>query len=96
MRPAVDHTFNSLAEVYRNKVATFLLTGMGHDGAEGCYNLKSAGSGVVLQDKASSVVWGMPAAATEIGAYDRIESLDTCCLLLQRILKNAAQLKKSA
>jgi len=60
VRPSVDVLFNSLARNINLKMAAFVLTGMGEDGAQGAKLLKQAGVDIYVQDKMSSVVWGMP------------------------------------
>lgn len=67
-RPAVDVLFRSAAKALGRNVAAALLTGMGRDGAEGLLALRNAGARTIAQDEESSVVYGMPAAAVEIGA----------------------------
>ena len=66
-RPAVDELFASLAAYPRAGVAA-LLTGMGRDGAEGLLRLRQAGWHTIAQDERTSVVWGMPGAAHQLGA----------------------------
>jgi two-component system chemotaxis response regulator CheB len=66
-RPAVDVLFRSVAEVYGSASLAVVLTGMGQDGLIGCKAIAAAGGGVVVQDEASSVVWGMPGAVTRAG-----------------------------
>jgi len=66
-RPAVDELFASLAAGRQRGVAV-LLTGMGRDGAEGMLRLRRAGWHTIAQDQATSIVWGMPGAAVELGA----------------------------
>jgi two-component system, chemotaxis family, protein-glutamate methylesterase/glutaminase len=73
---AVDTLFDSVARELGSSSATFLLTGMGRDGASGLLNAKRAGSMTVAQDEASSVVFGMPAEGIKLGAAQRILSLD--------------------
>jgi two-component system chemotaxis response regulator CheB len=67
-RPSVDVLFQSAARSCAKKTIALLLTGMGDDGARGLAALREAGAYTVAQDKQSSVVYGMPAAATERGA----------------------------
>ncbi len=74
-RPAVDPMFRSLAAVYGAGVLGLILTGMGADGAKGCVALSDAGGRFVVQDEASSVVWGMPGAAAATGRAERIMPL---------------------
>lgn len=68
LRPAVDKMFISAAEVYKNKAFAVLLTGMGKDGAEGCYEIIQKGGFTVAEDESTCVVFGMPKAAIEKGA----------------------------
>lgn len=71
-RPAVDVLFRSAAEVYRGAVISVVLTGMGQDGLIGVRALKSHNASVIVQDAASSVVWGMPRAIAEAQLADSI------------------------
>jgi two-component system chemotaxis response regulator CheB len=71
-RPAVDVLFRSAASVYGGGVLAVVLTGMGSDGVAGCRVLRSAGSAVLVQDQATSAVWGMPGAVTAAGLADRV------------------------
>ena len=74
-RPAVDPMFRSLAVVYGAGVLGLILTGMGVDGAKGCVALPDAGGRFVVQDEATSVVWGMPGAAAATERAERIMPL---------------------
>jgi two-component system chemotaxis response regulator CheB len=75
-RPSVDVLFESLAEELGSETAACLLTGMGKDGARGLLALRHAGALTFAQDEASSVVFGMPKEAIEMGAADRVLALD--------------------
>ncbi|WP_280948729.1 chemotaxis-specific protein-glutamate methyltransferase CheB [Methyloligella halotolerans] len=66
-RPSVDLLFESLVQVYGPAVLGVILTGMGADGAEGAGAIARTGGSVIVQDQASSVVWGMPGAAANAG-----------------------------
>lgn len=66
--PSIDVFFSSLARHRCTKALAVLLTGMGKDGARGLLELRRAGWRTIAQDEASSVVYGMPKAAVEIGA----------------------------
>lgn len=74
--PAVDVTWKSVVKNFDGRIAAFLMTGMGEDGAAGLRLLKDAGAACVAQDEASSVVWGMPGAAVRDGTSDVVLSLD--------------------
>ena len=66
-RPSVDPMLRSLEDAYRGRITVAILTGMGHDGREGCRGVVAAGGQVIGQDEASSVVWGMPGAVVNAG-----------------------------
>ncbi len=74
-RPAVDVLFRSAAELYSGAVIGVVLTGMGQDGLRGAEELKSRGAYIIAQDRATSVVWGMPGAVAEAGLADAIVGL---------------------
>lgn len=67
-RPSVDVLFGSLLHAGVGPGTAVLLTGMGRDGAAGLLALRKAGWHTIAQDEATSVVWGMPGAAVQIGA----------------------------
>jgi len=72
-RPSVDVLFNSIAKVYKKSVLSIILTGMGDDGYKGIANLKkNLDCFSVIQDEASSVVWGMPRAVFDNNLHDMI------------------------
>jgi len=71
-RPAVDALFTSAARCGGRHATAVILTGMGHDGAAGMKTLKAAGASTIAQDEATSVVFGMPRAAIELGVVDRV------------------------
>jgi two-component system chemotaxis response regulator CheB len=75
-RPAVDALFTSVAELYGGAVLAVILTGMGQDGLRGVEILRARGARVLVQDEASSVVWGMPGAVANAGLADRVLPLD--------------------
>ncbi|MCH2131967.1 MAG: CheB methylesterase domain-containing protein, partial [Pirellulaceae bacterium] len=66
-RPAVDVLFRSVAETYGRHALAVVLTGMGSDGLDGCRHLVERGAMVLIQDRESSVIWGMPGAVAEAG-----------------------------
>jgi two-component system, chemotaxis family, protein-glutamate methylesterase/glutaminase len=76
VRPSATVLFKSAAAVYGAAVAGVLLTGMGDDGALGLKAIHDAGGITLAQDEASSVVYGMPRAAAELGAVDRVLPLE--------------------
>lgn len=75
-RPSVDMAFSSLARCYGGAAAGVLLTGMGQDGAQGLADIARAGGLTIAQDEESSVVFGMPKRAIELGAARQVLPLD--------------------
>lgn len=67
-RPSITTTFLSLAEHYRGNLLGIILTGMGRDGADGLKKIYDYGGVTIAQDEATSVVYGMPKAASDLGA----------------------------
>jgi two-component system, chemotaxis family, protein-glutamate methylesterase/glutaminase len=75
-KPAVDPMFSSAAAVWGGSSLALVLTGMGSDGARGAAEIVAAGGGVVAQDEATSVVWGMPGSVANAGLCSAILPLD--------------------
>ncbi len=75
-RPSVDPLFVSAAELYGDRVLAVILTGMGEDGLRGCRAVREAGGQVLVQDRVSSVVWGMPGAVAKAGLANDILAID--------------------
>lgn len=74
-RPAADVLFRSAARAYGPNVLAVVMTGMGQDGLRGCEAVKEAGGQVIVQDEATSVVWGMPGFVSRAGLADRVLAL---------------------
>lgn len=75
-RPSVDVMFQSVAGTAGRNAVGVILTGMGRDGAEGLLSMREAGAATIAQDESTSVVFGMPRAAIEVGAAQRVAPLD--------------------
>jgi two-component system, chemotaxis family, protein-glutamate methylesterase/glutaminase len=75
-RPSATRMFTSLAQRFGPRVVGVVLTGMGRDGAEGLAAILAAGGKTLAQDEATSVVYGMPRAAVEAGAVQRLMPID--------------------
>jgi two-component system chemotaxis response regulator CheB len=76
VRPSVDVTLFSVAEVFGGSVSVAILTGMGRDGADGAARVEAAGGHVFAQDEATSVVYGMPRVTFERTRHARQLPLD--------------------
>jgi two-component system chemotaxis response regulator CheB len=81
-RPSATVLFDSVAREYRGAAVGVLLTGMGEDGAAGLRTLKAQGAITVAQDEATSIVFGMPAAAISMGVVDHVLSPERIASLL--------------
>lgn len=68
--PSVNALFDSAAALNAKRIIAVILTGMGDDGASGLLSLKKAGAYTIGQDEKSSLVYGMPKSAYDIGAVD--------------------------
>lgn len=71
-RPSIDVLFKSVAENIGKNSIGVLLTGMGKDGAEGLLDIKNSGGETMVQDEATSIVFGMPKEAIDIGAAETV------------------------
>lgn len=76
VRPAVDITMNSAAEVIDDPLVGVVLTGMGEDGAAGITGIKAVGGRTIAQDEETSAVFGMPKRAIETGYVDEVLPID--------------------
>lgn len=85
-RPAVDVLFRSAAEVV-GPVLAVVLTGMGHDGARGAESIVRRGGTVLAQDRATSVVWGMPGAVAAAGLAEELLPLGEIATAVVRRLR---------
>lgn len=87
-KPSVDVMFDAISETVKQKCIGVILTGMGQDGAKGMLKMKQAGAFTIAQDEHTSVVWGMPRVAVEIGAATQIAPLDKIPKMICDALKN--------
>jgi two-component system, chemotaxis family, response regulator WspF len=85
-RPSVDVFFASLAKNWPRPGVAALMTGMGRDGAVGLLKLRGLKWRTIAQDESSSVVWGMPKAAVEIGAAEEILPLSEIAEAIERLV----------
>ena len=75
-RPSVDLLFRSAASVYGAGALAVVLTGMGTDGLDGCRAVRMAGGRILVQDRQTSTVWGMPGAVAGAGLADQVLPLE--------------------
>ena len=75
-RPAVDVLFRSVAHSYGATALALVLTGMGHDGLLGATAIRDAGGDVIVQDEATSVVWGMPGFVARAGLASQVMPIE--------------------
>jgi two-component system chemotaxis response regulator CheB len=71
-RPSADVLFRSVAKIFGRNALALVLTGMGHDGTDGCQHIQDRGGQVIVQDEATSVVWGMPGFVVKGNLADSI------------------------
>lgn len=87
-KPSVDVLFHSAAKCTGANAVCVLLTGMGADGAMGMQAMQTAGAKTIVQDEASSVVWGMPGAAFKLGCADYVVPLDDIAAKILTLVKS--------
>lgn len=95
VRPCANFLFESAAKTWGNKLLGVVLTGMGADGAEGAVAIKEAKGAVIIQDKETCTVWGMPRAAFEFGAYDKMLGIDAIASLVSKLSGDALEVLSS-
>jgi two-component system chemotaxis response regulator CheB len=86
VRPSATALLQSVARVYGAEAIGVVLTGMGDDGALGLQALHARGGVTIAQDEASSVVYGMPKVAVELGAVDYVRPLDRIAATIMTLL----------
>jgi two-component system chemotaxis response regulator CheB len=84
--PSVDKFFYSIAKNFRKLAVGILLTGMGKDGALGMKAIKTVGGSTIAQDASTSIVYGMPKAALELKAVDKIVALPHIHAIMKRMI----------
>lgn len=84
-KPSVDVLFRSAANTIGSNAIGIILTGMGDDGARGLKELKNTGAYTIAQDEESCVVFGMPKVAIELGAVEKILSLNSIAKFVMKM-----------
>ena len=88
-RPSVDVLFRSVANAYGRGALAVIMTGMGSDGLDGCEEIKRRGGSILVQDKKTSIVWGMPGFVVEAGLADAVLPLkDISAEILKRVRRS--------
>lgn len=82
-RPAADVMLRSVAAIYGASTLAVVLTGMGEDGMRGCRTVHERGGRILVQDEATSVVWGMPGAVANAGLASAILPLPAIAEAIQ-------------
>jgi len=96
VRPAADVTLRALAPIWRERLLTVVLTGMGTDGRDGAATVKEHGGTVFVQNEATATVYGMPRAVAEAGLADRILPLNRIAAAITEWAAESAGAKASA
>lgn len=86
-RPSVSALFRSVAENHGGRALGVILTGMGTDGSDGLLELRRSGGITIAQDEATSAVFGMPRAAIELGAAERVLPLGAIADAIQEAVR---------
>lgn len=94
VRPCADITMESAAKNFNGMIIGAIMTGMGRDGAVGAAKIRDKGGYVIVQDKETSVIYGMPKAAAESGAYDEIAPLGSIADRINGAVSRAPEARK--
>jgi two-component system chemotaxis response regulator CheB len=86
-RPSADCLFESVAALYQNRALGVIMTGMGRDGASQLAEMRKQGAWTLGQDEESSIVYGMPRVAFELGAVQRQVSLENMAKEINELVR---------
>ena len=86
VRPAADFLFETAGAIYKEQLLGIVLTGMGEDGAAGARYIHNLGGGIIIQDKESCVVFGMPGAVFVNDTYDDIMKINEMSDYLKTVI----------
>jgi two-component system chemotaxis response regulator CheB len=90
VKPAADPLIESVARAYGADTIGVVLTGMGSDGADGLVAVNGSGGHTIVQDEATSVVWGMPGAAVKRGAAQQVVPLSDVAGAIRRAVQEGS------
>lgn len=88
VRPSVNMTMISASEVYGSSLVGVILTGMGHDGGFGMKSIKKRGGHTIVQNKKTSVIFGMPQSVIDLNAADHILDLGEISAKISKEVQN--------
>ncbi|MGC8480916.1 MAG: protein-glutamate methylesterase/protein-glutamine glutaminase [Acidimicrobiales bacterium] len=94
-KPSANYLFRSASRCFGSNLLGVVLTGMGQDGCAGSEELVSHGGSVIVQDEASSVVWGMPGAVTHLGIQEGVYPLTDIAEEINRRAGGASRVRRS-
>jgi len=86
MRPSVDVTMSSAANLYGKNIIGIILTGMGEDGTAGLKMIKEYGGKTIVENPNTCVAWGMPSSAIKAGVADEVVALQNISRKINKIL----------
>lgn len=96
VRPAADPLFFSVAEAFGSAAIGIVLTGMGRDGAEGLKRIREAGGMAIVQDRDSSIIYGMPQAALAAAGADRVATIEEMAPTITELLSTKTRKNQHA
>ncbi len=96
VRPAADPMFESAARIFGSQCLGIVLTGMGADGRDGAVKVKEANGMIIIQERESCIVFGMPGAVMDAQAYDRMQTPDGIISSIQEKVAKSVRLKNVA